>query len=95
MTRELYLRKNELFLLRIRKATKKTPGTRTWFRPKICDPGRWIIIEDWQATPAILEAELKEGKLTQIPEKVVEKNRLAWRKESEEEEVKLASEPKA
>lgn len=85
MTKYYFLRKNQL--VHCRETGKKGNFTRVWFRPKICGDG-WQSYES-HSTIVIdqLEKELKEGKLTPIPEKLIDKNKEAWKDEKEEKVV--------
>lgn len=73
MTKHHYLRKNTI--MQCREVGKKGNITRTWFRSKVCADG-WREIG--KEASAQMEIELKEKRLTLIPEKIVDANREAW-----------------
>lgn len=75
MTKKHYLRKNNV--MQAREVGKKGNVTRTWYRSKAAADG-WR--EVGKEAAAQLDVELKEKRLTQIPDKLVDENREAWLK---------------
>ena len=80
MTKFYFLRKNVIIHCR-EAGTKKGGISRTWYKAKICADGWQPFDIHTESLSAQFEKELRNGKLTLIPEKYFEKNREGWKEE--------------
>lgn len=86
VTKYYFIRKNKI--VHCRETGKKGDYKRVWYKQKICSDSWTPYDIHADSIAKQLEKELKEGKLTLIPEKLMQKNIDAWKEDKSDTEGK-------